>query len=209
MGFCAYCGNWVDEGDICGHCGGSGGGDEKNYKQEVQVNPIDECCKKAEKCSQIGEHSAAIKFYTEALRLSESDSNCKVLSAIADEYEAMGDYALAEEYWRRCTAVKRYDSYAYIAGKGDFFNRRERYREALDVYGEALNEMDGIYGAALSYDVIEYYARVSHFIIDCNKLLENGNLAERYHSRLKHAIEHYLHLGMTVNDKTDAYFLYA
>ena len=25
MGICPNCGSWIDEGDICGHCGGGGG----------------------------------------------------------------------------------------------------------------------------------------------------------------------------------------
>ena len=33
MGYCS-CGNWVDEGDICSHCGGGGGYDDTDEDED-------------------------------------------------------------------------------------------------------------------------------------------------------------------------------
>lgn len=74
----------------------------------------------ARACSLNGDHSGAIKFYKEVLRQYGSVTNFEVLSCIADEYEAMGDFVSAEDYWMRCTSAENYDSYKYIAMKGDF-----------------------------------------------------------------------------------------
>ena len=44
MGYCSYCGNWVDEGDICSHCGGSGdswgGGYDEEEDDENKFDPF-------------------------------------------------------------------------------------------------------------------------------------------------------------------------
>ena len=125
MGYCS-CGNWVDEGDICEHCGGSGGSrveeeaeEEDNYISIYQYN-----YRQAKTCSAKGDHKAAIGFYNNALKASwKNMAKCEMLSAIAGEYEAMGDYSSAEKYWNKCYAVEQNGGmsfYLSIAKKGDF-----------------------------------------------------------------------------------------
>lgn len=113
-------------------------GIENEY--ESSVSYYERLCKKARQSSKNGDHISAIGFYKEAMG---NDLDCGILSAIAEEYEAIGDYVRAEDYWNRCCAVKRRDSYRYIAGKGDFFHRREDFEKAIDAYEDALKAMDG------------------------------------------------------------------
>ena len=110
MGFCPICGNWVDEGDICGHCGG-GGGYNDSYEEEEDpfLSRMKELYSDARSASLKGDHLSAINFYNEILI--QFGYNCDVLAYIADEYESMGDYASAEEYWNKCCSFEKHDIY--------------------------------------------------------------------------------------------------
>lgn len=207
MGFCSVCGNWVDEGDICGHCGNSGGiedDDTDDYEDNNYVDIYEYFYRQAKTCSIKGDHASAIGFYKELSRLSGPVANCWVLSAIADEYETMGDYASAEDYWIRCSAVKRFDSYMYIAGKADFFYRRERYEEAIGAYEEALKDMGD---EKINLTMLKYYARVAHFIIDSYMKLGRNNPEEKYHEELKQGINRYIKAKRMYDDEINAYYI--
>lgn len=207
MGFCSICGNWVDEGDICGHCGG-GGGYNDSYKEEEDpfLSRMKELYSDARSASLKGDHLSAINFYNEILI--QFGYSCDVLGYIADEYESMGDYASAEEYWNKCCSFEKHDIYKFIARKGDFLYRRGRFKEAIDTYEEVLKLMKDVKGRNFTLAMLECYARSSHFIIDSYRNLGENNSEEKYHSELKWAIDRYLNSRWAGDDETDAKYLF-
>ncbi len=193
--------------DICCNCGGIVPPD-KGYPYEPPMNPdmlrhknrnsfdpYDECCQNAKACSIKEDHSAAIELYKQAWAMASQDRpKCNALSLIAGEYESLGDYDSAEEYWNRCLAVERaspINAPEYIAGKGDFLYRIWRHEEAVDTYEEALKSLEVTGNREIDLFYLGYYARVVHFIISSYLLLGN-NLEEEYHNRLKHQIDAYM-----------------
>jgi len=207
MGFCSICGNWVDEGDICGHCGG-GGGYNDSYEEEEDpfLSRMKELYSDARSASSKGDHLAAIIVYNDILI--QFGYNCDVLAYIADEYESMGDYASAERYWNKCCAADRHDSYKYIALKGDFLYRRGRFQEAIDTYEEVFKLMKDVNGRNFTLAMLECYARTAHFIIGSYKNLGVDNTREKYHSELKWAIGRYRQSKWAENGETDANYIF-
>ena len=209
--------NYITGNDICSHCGGVvppqgpytydpymyPDGVEDQNNDNSYTNNYD----KAKKCSAKGDHSTAIEYYKEVLRLSGPGTNCEVMSFIAEEYEAMGDYTSAEEYWQRCSAVKRHDSYRYIAGKGDFLYRRDRYGQAAEAYEEALKILDNLGERNLSLSGLKCYARITHFIIRSYKMLGKNNPEEKYHNKLKHGIDRFLRSRWAKDDERGAGYI--
>lgn len=216
MGYCSYCGNWVDEGSICSHCGGSGdswggGGYDDEEDDEIEFDLLlsryEYFITQAKTCSIKGDHKTAIKFYEEVIRLSGSYTNCPILSAIADEYESMGDYCLAEEYWNRCCAARKYDVYIYVAQKGDFLYRRGCYEEAIDTYEEAFEMLKDVKDEKFNLSMLKYHARMTHFIIDSYDKLGKDDGEDEYHNELKHAVKRFLHSNGSRCDENDAYYI--
>ena len=140
--------------EVCSHCGGVVP-PQRPYDYDPYTNPdgmdppssfkttpwdsdndlYDRYCGKAKSYSIGGNHSAAIEIYKKVVDFLVPGTEYEILAAIADEYEAMGDYVLAEDYWMRCCAIAQQDSiYEYIARKGDFLYRRERYGQAISEY---------------------------------------------------------------------------
>lgn len=204
--------------EVCAHCGGvvppempydydpyryPNGFEHEN---DHYVSPLTSYYEQARACSIKGDHVSAIGFYKEILRKSGSPTDCEVLSAIADEYEAMGHYTSAEDYWVRCCSVKRYDSYKYIARKGDFLYRRERYEESVDAYEEALRILNGTDDRKVNLSMLEYYARITHFIIISYKALGKNNPEEKCHEDLKHEVRRYINASIN-DDVSNARFI--
>ena len=136
MGYCS-CGNWVDEGSVCSHCGGGGGStyydyeeyreDIRNFERNLELNGFyddeDHIAhtteglriikrytnkKKAESCREKGDHRNAIKFYKTSLEATDRiKDKCYILSAMAREYEEIADYASAEDYWQKCCETSK------------------------------------------------------------------------------------------------------
>ena len=205
--------NAISGEDICSHCGGvvppQASSDYDPYRypngpEDENSVPYTDYYRQARECSIKGDHASAIKFYKESLRQSGPNLDCEVMSFIADEYEAMGDYASAEEYWRRCSAVERYDSYRYIAGKGDFLYRQERYGQAIEAYEEALKDMED---GKINLTMLECYARTAHFIISSHMYLGENNLKEKYHEELKNAINRFISARRNEDDETKAHLI--
>ncbi len=183
---------------------GHGYTEDEEDEPDYDIGRSEYFFRQAKTCSIKGDHKTAIKFYKEVLRLSGPVANCEVMSAIADEYETIGDYASAEEYWMRCSEVERHDSYKYIAGKGDFLYRRERYGEAIGAYEEALKDMDD---GKMNLAMLKCYARTVHFIIISYMCLGENNPKEKYHEELKHAINRYIKAKSFDDDETKAYYM--
>ena len=197
--------NYTIGEDICSHCGGivPSNTDDITYGDSYKS-----FYRRAKSCSINGNHEAAIGFYKEALRLAWHDKRkCEMLSAIAREYEEIGDYASAEDYWMRCCDVESYgmiaSEYTYTAGKGDFLYRRGRYCEAIESYNEALKSLEGLKDREIN---LTYYARITHFIIDSYDKLGDDNHKEKYHNELKHAVNRFICSGRA-NDKTSARYI--
>lgn len=199
MGYCSYCGNWVDEGSICSHCGGAGGhkdSDEEEDGGRRYITRFSYLNIQASECSKRGDHISAIEFYREAFNATRrNEEKCQMLSAIAGEYETMGYYASAEEYWTKCCVTDNHMGIGpvkvYVADKGDFLYRIGRYGEAIDLYERALKglrEMKGLFN-------LRYYARIVHFIIDSYDKLGKGDVKEKYHNELKHGIDRFIQAG--------------
>ena len=201
--------------EICSHCGGVVP-PARPYNYDPYENPdglkyednhvsASENFRRQAKASSVkGDHASAIGFYKEALR-SKIYTDCEVLSYIAEEYEAMGDYASSEEYWMRCCAVKRDDSYKYISMKGDFLYRRERYEEAIGAYEDALRMLEEVDDRDISLAMLKYHARITHFIIYSYNAIGKGNREEKYHNELKREIERFLRSRWSKGDEVDAH----
>ena len=123
MGYCSNCGNWVDEGSTCSHCGSGGGGhDPEDYWQDLEdfkdelnsyggYDPDDYIAytpegqrlikaitnrDKADACSRRGDHLNAIKYYKKSLKVTRGGENqARRLSCLAREYEAIGGLCLS------------------------------------------------------------------------------------------------------------------
>ena len=216
MGFCSYCGNWVDEGDICSHCGGSGGyhKEEKADEDEFDyyISPDEYYCRQAKTCSIKEDHLTAIKFYNEALKCTWINiRKCDILSAIAGEYEAIEDYDSAERYWNKCLEIVPYSGSdagpCHIAGWGDFLYRRGRFKEAIDTYEKVFEALKAMNDNRFGLDKLKICARTAHFIIDSYDMLEKDNQKEKYHNELKHGIEKFISTQRHFKGKVIADFL--
>ena len=82
MGFCS-CGNWVDEGEVCSHCGGSGGNSNRNDSEILDEYTVDSHVyfyRKGKSSSIKGDHASAIGFYEEALRSTwQNREKCEIV----------------------------------------------------------------------------------------------------------------------------------
>lgn len=214
MGFCS-CGNWVDEGEVCSHCGGSGGNSNRNDSEILDEYTVDSHVyfyRKGKSSSIKGDHASAIGFYEEALRSTwQNREKCEMLSDIAEEYEKMGDYTSAEDYWNRACGVDAYESVSYvympISKKGDFLYRRYRYQEAINTYKEALKSLDGVNDRNMDMTKLKYYTRITHFIIDSYEKLGKDNQKDKYHKKLKHAIKRYIEARKAEPAETRAHYI--
>ena len=213
MGFCS-CGNWVDEGDICSHCGGSitkrKTADEN--KEKTSCNDYNYYCRQAKTSSIKEEHQTAIKFYNEALRCTwVNPQKCHALSSIAEEYEAIGDYDSAEKYWNKCRAVEESwgpsSNPKYIAGRGDFLYRRGRFKQAIDIYENAFERLNAVKDNSFGLDDLKVWARITHFIIDSYARLGDDNHKENYLNELKNAVNKFILKERHLDDEKSAYYL--
>ena len=197
--------------EICSHCGGvipsagSQNGDD-TFVFESQI-----FYRKALECSINGDHLSAIGFYEDAFNSSkmiEGDKS-RFLCYIADEYEAMGDYALAEDYLdRSCDVAGPPPSIVCdnIVKKGDFLFRRERYDDAIDTYERALNELKFLDDIYINLDMLKCYVRIVHFSIASYKRLGKYSNEERYHYELKRGIKRFIQ-SRGLKDKGNADYI--
>lgn len=204
--------------EICSHCGGvvppkrSYNYDPYRYpngfegEEDPFLSRMKELYSDARSASSKGDHLTAIKCYKDILK--QFGYNCDVLAYIADEYESMGDYASAEEYWNKCCSFEKRDIYKFIARKGDFLYRRGRFQEAVDTYEEVFKLMKDVKGRNFTLAMLKCYARTAHFIIDSYKTLGVDNTREKYHSELKWAIGRYRQSRWAENSETDANYIF-
>ena len=212
MGYCS-CGNWVDEGDICSHCGGSAGHNEPDEDEDKkEFNDYEYYCRQAKTCSIKEDHSTAIKFYNEALKCTWINiQKWNVLIAIAGEYEAIGDYNSAEECWNKCHEIEQScgpnSAPGHIAKRGDFLYRRGRYEEAVDIYEKVFKALKALKDNKMNLKRVIVCARTAHFIIDSYDILGKDNQKEKYHNELKHAIDSHIPTQSHLGNETTAYYL--
>ena len=199
--------------DVCIHCGGiiiyEDEDEDKHKKSHKHISRREHFYRKAKECSIRKDHSTAIEFYNEALRLSVGNSKkCEALSEIALEYEAIGDYDSAEAYWNRtCEAAGNSTVHMYLTEKGDLLYRRGRYEKAISTYEEALKALDALKDTAIGSSHLIYYARIVHYIIYSYEELEKDTQKEKYHNVLKHAISRYIRAKEYADDEFKANYL--
>ena len=197
--------------DFCLHCGGMIRHEDKgkHKKSHKHTSRREYFYRKAKECSIKKDHSTAIEFYNEVLRLSVANSEkCEALTEIALEYEAIGDYDSAETYWNRtCEAAGHSNVHMYLTEKGDLLFRIGRYEDAISTYEEALKALDALKDTAIGSSHLIYYARIVHYIIYSYEYLEKDNHKEKYHNELKHGIERYIHSRDYVDDEFKANYL--
>ena len=199
--------------DVCIHCGGiiiyEDEDEDKHKKSHKHISRREHFYRKAKECSIRKDHSTAIEFYNEVLRLSVGNSEkCEALSEIALEYESIGDYDSAETYWNRsCEAAGNSTVHMYLTEKGDLFYRRGRYEKAISTYEEALKALDALKDTAIGSSHLIYYARIVHYIIYSYEELEKDNQKEKYHNVLKHAISRYIRAKEYADDEFKANYL--
>lgn len=185
--------NYILGVDICSHCGGIV---PKESDDDNNIRRYDQFKSQAMMLSQKGDHLSSIEFFKRAHDAAWNyNENCIMLSAIAGEYEMLGDYASAEKYWNTCREVAFEGGvdfvYRYIADKGDFLYRIGRYSEAIEEYERALKMLDDL-KENLN---ISCYSRTTHFLIDSYEKLGNNEEGEKYHLELKHAISRFINSG--------------
>ena len=211
MGYCS-CGNWVDEGGICSHCGSPLTYDEPDEDEDKKVRKLSDYeyyCRQARTCSIKEDHSTAIKFYKEALK--SAPRKWDVFFAIAGEYEAMGDYASAETYWNKCHETEdgggTIDGPRRIAERADFLYRQDRLEEAVKVYEKALELIKSVEDNRMGPDNLIICARVVHQITLIYNWFGKIYSEDKYYNELKHAIDKYISTQSHYGDEGIAYSL--
>ena len=199
--------------DVCIHCGGiiiyEDEDEDKHKKSHKHTSKREHFYRKAKECSIRKDHSTAIEFFNEALRLSVGNSEkCEALSEIALEYEAIGDYDSAITYWNKsCEAAGYSTVHMYLTEKGYLLYRRGSYEDAISTFEEALKALDSLKDTAIGSTELIYYARIVHYIIYSYEDLEKDNHKEKYHNVFKHAIDRYIHSRDYVDDEFKANYL--
>ena len=110
MGFCLNCGSWVDEGDICGCCGGSGSYSYENDDEEDDIIDSrfikrDEYSKKAWDYYMDFNEEDALYYIDMALDLDKSHSNNWNIKAII--LEGVNRFEESEECYDRSLKLFR------------------------------------------------------------------------------------------------------
>ena len=214
MGYCS-CGNWVDEGGICSHCGSAltyedpEEEDEDIKKSNGKISRREYFYRKARTYSIKGDHITAIKFYKEVLRLSAANSKkCEALTELALEYETIGDDDSEEWYWNEaCRTAEDSTVHVYLCEKGDFLYERGRYEEAISTYEEALKSLSSLKSTSIISDELVYYAKIVHYIIASYDQLEMDNHKEEYHNALKNGIDRYIQARPNADDEYKADYI--
>ena len=211
MGYCS-CGNWVDEGGICEHCGSALTYDkpEKDENKKVRkLSNYEYYYRQAKTCSIKEDHSTAIKFYKEALK--SAPRRWDVFFAIAGEYEAMEDYASAETYWNKCRETEDaggiYDGPRRITERADFLSRTDRLKEAAEVYEKALEVLKSVDGNGMGPDKLKICARVVFQITYIYNLFGKIYSEDKYYNELNNAIDKYISTQSFYGDEEIAHSL--
>ena len=183
MGFCSICGNWVDEGDICGHCGSSGSYDDEDEDEENEfdnyISRSEYFIRKGKTCSIKGDHKTAIKFYKEAMNCSGGK---EILTYIADEYVAMGNYSAGLRCWNEYCPDDHIDM-TRLYNKGKFLKRIGKYDDAIKIHKKQLNKVESkidLHKEYFPYNDINWYFDFINEIIDSYESWGKYNLADDY-----------------------------
>ena len=111
MGICPNCGSWVDDGDICMNCGGSGSycDGHDNNPDEIDINPTyskrDEYSNKAWNCYMESKDEDALYYINLALDLDNRHSGNWNRKAII--LESLERYSESEECYNRSLELSK------------------------------------------------------------------------------------------------------
>ncbi|MCI6994260.1 MAG: hypothetical protein MR875_05325, partial [Methanobrevibacter sp.] len=190
MGYCS-CGNWVDEGSICSHCGSALTYDEPDEDYENEYNSFHGQCeyfiRQGKTCSIKGDHKTAIKFYEEAMNYGGKS----VLEYIADEYVAMGDYSAGLQCWNELCPDGDNDI-SLLYNKGKFLKRIGKYDDAIKIHKKQLNKVESkidLHKEYLTYNEIGWYFNFINEIIDSYSSWGKYDLADNYRKVKKQKID--------------------
>ena len=190
MGYCS-CGNWVDEGSICSHCGSALTYDEPDEDDENEYNPFhgryEYFIRQGKTCSIKGDHKTAIKFYEEAMNYGGKS----VLEYIADEYVAMGDYSAGLQCWNELCPDGDNDI-SRLYNKGKFLKRIGKYDDAIKIHKKQLNKVESkidLHKEYLTYNEIGWYFNFINEIIDSYSSWGKYDLADNYRKVKKQKID--------------------
>ena len=197
MGFCPNCGNFVDEGDICTNCGGSGisqghykkENDDK-YEFDHYISRDEYFIRQAKTSSIKGDHITAIKFYKEAMK-HQYPRDKSILVYIADEYAEMGDYAAGLRCWNEYCPEGDNDI-SRLYNKGKFLKRMGKYDDAIKIHKKQLNEVESkmdLHKPFIDYKNINWYFKFIAEIIDSYESLGKYDLADNYRKIKKQKID--------------------
>ena len=114
MGICPNCGSWVDEGDICGCCGGSGSYEPDDEEEESDESEIsqrnskrDSYSRKAWELYMDFKDEEALRYINMALNLDGGHSNNWNVKAII--LESLKRYRESEECYDRSLELRPHD----------------------------------------------------------------------------------------------------
>lgn len=163
MGICPNCGSWVDEGDICGCCGGSGSygyenddDDESDSTSYISINEVkcNEYSNKAWECYLQFEEEDALHYINLALDLNDRHSNNWNKKAII--LEGMKRYVESEECYNRSLELAKHDvvcdnkarmllewSHQLLEESKELPNGLNKLEEAKNKITKAINALSG------------------------------------------------------------------
>lgn len=196
MGICPNCGSWVDDGDICMNCGGSGsysyGHDDDS--DEIEINPTyskrDEYSNKAWNYYMESQDEDALYYINLALNLDKRHSGNWNRKAII--LESLERYSESEECYNRSLEISKrnivYDnkarmllawSHKLLDESKELPNGLSKLKEAKKKIVKAMNALSGD-----SDEDINKYLRMRdsiNFYIDYeNKFQDNLETLKQY-----------------------------
>ncbi len=212
---CPGCGSYIEEGEpYCEECGYGGGystASDEPDEDEENISREEYFYRQAKTSSINGDHLAAIGFYNEVLKSIFLDSGkWETLSAIAREYEAMGDYDSARKYWNKCREIEqdyRYPAPMQITERGNFLYQRGNYGEAIDAYEKALETVKALKENEIGLDKVKICARIVHSLSDSYDKLGKDCPKAQYQNELKHTIDRYIQTRKSEGVENKAYYL--
>ncbi len=221
MGICPNCGSWVDEGDICGSCGGGGGyTDDRDLFDPLRpfVLPTESIRGLTLKQTQIKAYELAAEYYTglrdkdalkyinSALELDNNiPENLSRKGAILKNFKRFEE---SEEYFNRALELSREIERSEIyAGKARMLydwssqlvkeSRKLSVSEALDKLKEAKMKIEIAIDIAPGYENIEKYLKKKNKI----ESLEYSDLAWKYYNDYKYEDAFYhINLALDLDD---------
>lgn len=175
-----------------GHGSSSDDDSYDNYTPHQSGKSDFDVIEKAREYSLQGDHLKAIQYCERA----RGGFKSKVLMVfIAREYEAMGDYNYALNYWNDI-CEEFFNSYDVFEGRADLLYYLGRYDEALTSYKKALTLLEN----RGNKSQLEF-SRLNNSISNTYNALGKSNTAETYQKRSKQFTDDFVTEKMEIADR--------